>query len=82
MTWQGHATLVDSVTIWRESIIANICCSFPAIRALAMADGEGSKAVGGGPVSLAMAGSVFDNLSVKGRHTFYWACVKTTLLFV
>ena len=33
-----------------------------------------SKAVGGGPVSPAMAGSLFDDLLVKGRHTFIWAC--------
>ena len=32
------------------------------------------KAVGGDPVSLAVARPVFDNLSVKDCHTVYWAC--------
>ena len=37
------------------------------------------KAVGGGPVSPVMARPVFDD---KSRHTVYWACTITTLLFI
>ena len=39
-----------------------------------------TKAVGGGLVSPAMAGPVFDYLSVKSRHTVYWACAISTTL--
>ena len=38
-----------------------------------------NKAVGGGPVGLPMARPVFDDLSVKDRHTIYWACAPYSL---